>query len=67
MEQSELHNSIHRENKANIIKGCIAARNEPANALLVKHWLAAMSGSTHAKLSRRACEQDHPGLNTLGL
>jgi hypothetical protein len=36
------------------IKECIAARNEPANAPLVEHGLAAMSGITQAQPSRRA-------------
>jgi hypothetical protein len=47
------------ERTANI-KGCIAARNEPANAALVEPCLAAMSGITQTQPSRRACAAGSP-------
>ena len=48
------------------IKGCIAARNEPANAPLVEHCPAAMSGITQAKPSRRACAAGSLQASSLG-
>ena len=49
------------------IKGCIAARNEPANAPLVEYCLAAMSGILKRSHPAEPAQQDHPGFNTLGL